>query len=116
MIQESDKRSREEVQKEKLDEQAATLWPKIEPVPYHNETQLYENVHQALYGFVDLPDDRYYHAATSGIMLSHRIHQFETTPYYHFWGQKRSGKTRLQSLFKKPVSYTHLTLPTICSV
>ena len=66
--------------------------------------------------YVVFPTTAAVDAVTLWVAFTHTIEAFDTSPRLNLMSaEKRSGKSRtLEAL--EPVSYTHLTLPTICSV
>jgi len=49
--------------------------------------------------YVDPPDDRYHDVCASTVLLSHRMREFNTTPYVFLYGPPGSGKTRVLDIF-----------------
>jgi hypothetical protein len=78
----------------------AELFPLRKPVRYSSEEDLYSTLRRAIEINWDPPDDRYFDVVASSILFSHRIKQFNTTPYLFAHGPADSGKSRVLDLMR----------------
>src|SRR5947209_6640764 len=76
------------------------LFPVRNPVRYESEEQLYQMVRDTFETFWDPPDDRDLDVGSSCVFFSHRVHQFNTTPYLFVHGPPDSGKSRFLDLLR----------------
>lgn len=78
----------------------AELFPLRNPVRYTSEEELYRELRSKFEKYWDPLDERYLDVASSCVMFSLRISQFNTTPYLFAYGPPDSGKSRLLDLLK----------------
>jgi hypothetical protein len=97
LTQSADK-TREE-SKHRLEKHLSQLWPLRSPLAYRSEEELYNDLRSAWETHWDPPDNRYFDVCCSTTLFSYRVHQFNTTPYPHLFGDMGTGKGRALDLF-----------------